>query len=163
MPGLRFHAGPTGGDGTVATTLGRRALLGSEVSELAWERAKLPTCFGGLGIGVAQMGFAAQAVYWSAVDLHKAVMTGIGEALNRRIRETHPEVATALAAKTDLLLSGAAVDEHARVAIETEASKLYEASPWAADKRAAEIVRPAPVPTADSVSAEKPGAGHGVR
>ena len=36
-------------------------LLGSEVSELAWERAKLPTCFGGLRIGVAQMGFAAQA------------------------------------------------------------------------------------------------------
>ena len=31
-------------------------LLGSAVSELAWERAKLPTCFGGLGIGVAQMG-----------------------------------------------------------------------------------------------------------
>ena len=25
-------------------------LLGSEVSELAWERAKLPTCYGGLGL-----------------------------------------------------------------------------------------------------------------
>ena len=36
-------------------------LLGSEVSELAWKRAKLPTCFGGLGIRVARMGFAAQA------------------------------------------------------------------------------------------------------
>ena len=34
-------------------------LLGSAVSELAWERAKRPTCFGGLGTGVAQMGFAA--------------------------------------------------------------------------------------------------------
>ena len=33
-------------------------LLGSEVSELAWERA---TCFGGLGIRGAQTGFAAQA------------------------------------------------------------------------------------------------------
>ena len=32
---------------------------------------------------VAQMGFAAQAPYWSAVDLHKAVMTSICEALNR--------------------------------------------------------------------------------
>ena len=31
-------------------------LLGSEVSELAWERAKLPSCFGGLGIRVAQDG-----------------------------------------------------------------------------------------------------------
>ena len=40
-------------------------LLGSEVSELAWERAKLPTCLGGLGIRVAQMGFAAQATLWS--------------------------------------------------------------------------------------------------
>ena len=28
---------------------------------------------------------------------------------------------------------------------------MYEASPWAADKRAAEIVRPAPVQTADRV------------
>ena len=54
-------------------------LLGSEVSELAWERTKLLTCFGGLGIRVAQMGFAAQATYWSAVDLHKAVMKTICE------------------------------------------------------------------------------------
>ena len=38
-------------------------LLGSEVSELAFERAKLPTCFGGLGTSVAR--FAAQATYWS--------------------------------------------------------------------------------------------------
>ena len=126
-------------------------LLGREVSELAWERAKLPTCFRGLGIRVAQMDFAAQATYWSAVDLHKAVMTSICEALNRPIREPHPEVATALAAKTDLLLPGVAVDEHARVTIENEASNLYEASPWAADKRAAEVVRPAPVQTADRV------------
>ena len=81
-------------------------LLGSEVSELAWERARLSTCFGCLGIRVAQMGFAAQATYWPAVDLHKAVMTNICEALNRPIREVHPEVATSLAAKTDLLSSG---------------------------------------------------------
>ena len=47
-------------------------LLGSEVSEMAWERAKLPTCYGGLSIRVAQMGFAAQATYWSTADLHKA-------------------------------------------------------------------------------------------
>ena len=119
-------------------------LRGSAVSELAWERAKLPTCFGGLGIRGAQMGFAAQATYWSAVDLNGAVMTNICEALNRPIREVHPGAAAALAAKADLLLSGVAVDEHARVTIESEASKLYEASPSAADKRAAEIVRPAP-------------------
>ena len=37
------------------------------------------------------------------------------------------------------------------MAIENEASKLYEASPWAADKLAAEIVRPAPVQTVDKV------------
>ena len=36
-------------------------LLGRIVSELACERAKLPTCFGGLGIRVARVGFAAQA------------------------------------------------------------------------------------------------------
>ena len=72
-------------------------------------------------------------------------MTSICEALDRPIREPHPEVATALAAKADLLLSGVPVDEPARVTIENEASKLYEASPWAADTRAAEIIRPAPV------------------
>ena len=76
---------------------------------------------------------------------NKAVLT------NRPTREMHPEIAAALSAKTDLLLSGVAVDEHAKVTIENEAGKLYEASPWAADKRAAEIVRPAPVQMADRV------------
>ena len=42
-------------------------LLEGEVSELAWERAKLSTCFGSLGVRVAPMGFAAQAPYWAAV------------------------------------------------------------------------------------------------
>ena len=93
------------------------------------------------------MGFAAQATYWSAVDLHRAVMPRICEALSRPIREQHPDVASAMAAKVDLLLSGVAVDVHARFAVENEASKLYETSPWVADKRAAEIVRPAPVQT----------------
>ena len=65
-------------------------LLGSEVSELVWERAKLPTCLGGLGITVAQMGFAAQATYWSAVDLRKAVMTTVCEALGRPLQGAHP-------------------------------------------------------------------------
>ena len=46
-------------------------------------------------------------------------------------------------------LSGVAVDAHAKVTIENEAGILYGASPWAAGKRAAEIVRPAPVQTAD--------------
>ena len=126
-------------------------LLGSEVWEMAWDRAKLPTCYGGLGLRVAQMGFAAQATYWSAVDLQKAVMPRICEALNRPIREPHPDVANALAAKVDLLLSGVAVDEHAGVAVENEASKVYEASPWALDKRAVDIVRPAPVQTDERV------------
>ena len=124
-------------------------LLGSAVSELAWEGAKLPTCFGGLGMRVAQMGSAAQATYWSAVDLHREVMTNMCEALNRPIREMHPEIAAALAAKADLLVVGVAVDEYARVLVENDASKVYEASPWAVDKPAAEIVRLALVQTAD--------------
>ena len=95
------------------------------------------------------MGSAAQATYWSAVDLHRVVVTNMCEALNRPIREMHPEIAAALAAKADLLVVGVAVDEHAKVTIENEASKLYEASPWAVDKRAAEIVRLALVQTAD--------------
>ena len=82
-------------------------LLGSEVSELAWERSKLPTCFGGLGIGVAQRwALRRKQRTGQAVDLHKAVMTNTCEALNRPIREVHPEIA-ALAAKTEgsLLMS----------------------------------------------------------
>ena len=126
-------------------------LLGSEVSEMAWERAKLPTCYGGLGIRVAQMGFAAQATYWSTADLHKAVMPSICEAFNRPIREPHLDCANAPAAKVDLLLSGVAVDRHARFTTENEASKVYEASPWAADKRAAETFRQAPVQTDERV------------
>ena len=78
-------------------------LLGSGVSELAWERAQLPTCSGGLSIRVAQMGCAAQAAYWSAVDLHKAVMSNICDALGRPLREPHLEEGTALATKADLL------------------------------------------------------------
>ena len=35
--------------------------------------------------------------------------------------------------------------------IENEACKVYEASPWASDKRAAEIVRPAPLQSAGNV------------
>ena len=101
--------------------------------------------------GSGLQGFAAQATYWSAVDLHKAAMMNICEALKRPMREVHPEIAAALAAKADLLVSGVAVDQHARVAIENEASELYEAMSWAADKRAVEIVRPAPVQTADRV------------
>ena len=56
-------------------------------------------------------------------------MTNVCEALNRPKREPHPEVATAVAAKTDLLLSGVPVDEHVRETIENEASKLCEAEP----------------------------------
>ena len=51
-------------------------LLGGSVSELG-EQAKLPTCFGGLGIRVAQLGCASQATCWSAVDRHAALMPRI--------------------------------------------------------------------------------------
>ena len=74
-------------------------------------------------------------------------MPRICEALNRPIREPHPDVANAMAAKVELLLSGVAVDTHATVAVENEDSQLYDTSPWVADRRAAEIIRPAPVQT----------------
>ena len=81
----------------------------------------------------------------------KAVMSNVCVALGRLLRERHPEEATALAAKADLLATEVAVDEYARVMIEDEASKLYEASLWAPVKRAAEIVRLASVQSADCV------------
>ena len=70
-------------------------------------------------------------------------MTNICEALNRPIREMHPEIASALAAKADLLMAGVAVDDCAKVMAEHDASLVHEASPRAADKRATETVRPA--------------------
>ena len=45
---------------------------------------------------------------------------------------------------------------YAKVIVEHEASLVYEASPWAVDKRAAEIVRPAPVQSAASVPPKSP-------
>ena len=44
--------------------------------------------------------------------------------LNRPLQESHLEETTALAA-----------DEYARVMVENDASKVYEASPWAADEQ----------------------------
>ena len=138
--GPQLQAVPTGGDGSTAKTAGRRVeadavLLGSEVSELAWERAKLPTCFDGLGIRVAQMVVAAQATKWSAADLHKAVMTTI----LRGAGQAGPRCAPGRG--EDLLT--AEVDDYAKV--------MVEPSPWVVGKRAAEIVRPAPVQSADWV------------
>ena len=53
--------------------LSRRCRCSLEALSLSWpgSEQKLPTDFGGLGVRVAQVGFAAQATYWSAVDLHK--------------------------------------------------------------------------------------------
>ena len=78
-------------------------------------------------------------------------MSSICVALNRPLREPHPEEATALAAKADLVVAGVAVDEHTRAMVENDASKVHELSPWAADNRAAEIVRLAPVQAADNI------------
>ena len=93
-PGLRFQADPTGGDGPVATTPGKdglrqtmSALLSEEVSELAWERAKLSTCFVVLVSRLLRWVIATQATYWSAVDLHKAVMS---KHLRLRCSQTAP-------------------------------------------------------------------------
>ena len=52
-------------EGVLKQTLS--VLLTSAVSELARERG----AFGGMGIRVAQMGYAAQATYWSAVDMRR--------------------------------------------------------------------------------------------
>ena len=59
------------------------------------------------------------------------------------------EEVMALAAEADLLTARVAADDHAKVMVEHGASLVYEASPWAVDKRTAEIVRPALVQSAD--------------
>ena len=65
------------------------SLVGSSVEE-----ARLPTCDGGPGIRVPQMVFTGQATFWSAVDLHLAVMPRICDALGRLIVGRHPESGT---------------------------------------------------------------------
>ena len=126
-------------------------LLGSEVSELAWERAKLPSCFGSLCTRVAQTGFAAQATHWSAVDLHRAVMTTVCEALGRPLQGAHLEEVTTGGSKGGpCSRQGSPLMITPRSWSSTKPAQ-FEASPWAADKRAAEIVRPAPVQSADWV------------
>ena len=60
-------------------------------------------------------------------------MSNICVALNRPLRGAHPEETIALAAKADLLATEVAVDVYAVVMVENDASKLYEASSWAAD------------------------------
>ena len=87
-------------------------------------KAKLPTCFGGLGLWVAQLGFAAQATYWSAVELHMAIMPNMCCALHRQHSERHLEETLALAAKTASLTAGVAVDDHAGVQLECDARKV---------------------------------------
>ena len=68
---------------------------------LAWERANLPTCFGGFG----QLGFSAQSTYWSAIDLHTAVMPNVCGALNRPHSEKHPVESLAFTVPGRLLSS----------------------------------------------------------
>ena len=111
---------------------------------MALLQQRLWQCCGGIGIRVAQLGFAAQATYWSAVDMHRAIMPNICSALHKPIH-----------AKTDLLTAGVAVDDHVTVQFESEARKAYEKSPWALDRGAAEVIRPALVQAADQVPFEE--------
>ena len=80
-----------------------------------------------------------------------AVMPSICGALNRPLRQAHPEGTTALAANADLLTAGVVADEYARALLESVASKVYETSLWAAAKQVAEVIRPALVQVADHV------------
>ena len=73
------------------------------------------------------------------------------DALHRPLRERHPDATAALIAKVDLLTAGVAVDDRATAQSECDARKVYEKSPWATDKGAAEVIRPALVQTADQL------------
>ena len=66
------------------------SLLGGPVTEAAG----LPTCYGGPGIRVAQMGFTAQATFWLAVDILLAVMPRSCDALGRLIVGQHIDSST---------------------------------------------------------------------
>ena len=68
--------------------------IGGPLTEGAWERAKLPTCVGGMGIRVAQLGFAAPSTYSSAIDLHRAltplVCAGLARPFQGERRQAFP-------------------------------------------------------------------------
>ena len=52
-----------------------------------------------------------------------------GRHVEHPLSDPHPEEATALATKADLLATGVAVDEYVRVMVENDASEVHEASP----------------------------------
>ena len=72
----------------------RRTVFFLCLAALSPRAAGLPTCDGGRGMRVAQMGFIAQATFWSVVDLHLAVMPRICDALGRLIVGQHPDSGT---------------------------------------------------------------------
>ena len=85
-------------------------------------------------------GFAAQATYSIAYDMHMAVLPKICEKLHHPLEEEHPEE-RANDATSALLLCGVAVDRQARVQIGFEAKEAYGASPWNEDKDVGDVVR----------------------
>ena len=129
--------------------------LRSEVSELAWERAQLPTCFrcsSASALSLTWVSLRKQRTDRQLTCTRPSRRT-ICVALNRPLRGAASwRRQQFVAAKADLLLAGVAFDDYAKATAEHEACLVCEASPWAADKRAVEIVRPAPVQSADWVS-----------
>ena len=86
------------------------ALLGGTVSELAWERAKLTTCWRGPGYQGSPVGICSAG----HVLVGRRLAQGRhAQHLNRPLLQRQPDVAFALAAKADLLTAGVAVDDHA--------------------------------------------------
>ena len=82
-------------------------LLGSEVSELAWERGEAPHVLWGSGRqGLLRWALRHKQTYLLAVDLHKAVMTSTCTETDRyasRILRSQP----LWLQRQNLLLSGA--------------------------------------------------------
>ena len=130
---------------------GIRRTVSSLLRSPVTEAAGLPTCYGGPGIRVAQMGFTAQATFWLAVDLHLAVMPRSCDALGRLIVGQHPDCATGQVARTELLVGGVAVDLKACVQLEKDASTTYTESPWAQDMSADMVVSQAPTQSEELV------------
>ena len=150
--GLRLQAGPTGGDGSTAKTAGRRFEAGRsqhslDVKSLIWHgnEQSSPRALAVWVSGLLRRDSRHRQRTGRQSTCTRLLWTTICGALGRPLQGAHPDEVTALAAKADLLTAGVAVDDHAKVTVEHEASLVHEASPWAVDKRAAEIVRPAPV------------------
>ena len=83
-------------DAALRRGMGR--ILSTKLSDTAWKRAALPAQFGGLSLRAANADLASVA-FWSAADLHQAVLPSLADALGFDLAGIHPDSDAAVEAR----------------------------------------------------------------